>query len=159
MEDRSMKVVGRALYVVAQVSLAVILSFFLALFAVGCACGEPSRRNDPLCVVERAVVDCSTDAVTSVVPEFLPVVLALVASLTGADGHVDWTKVEAPLAHLGVRDGLCLLAELEKALEGAGPKGDLESARRLAEAKDGISGIRAHRWPGLRAKLPSGEVK
>lgn len=154
-----MKVVGRTLYVAAQVLLAVLLSFFLALFAAGCACGEPSRRNDPLCVVERAVVDCSTDAVTSVVPEFLPVVLALVASLTGADGHVDWAKVEAPLAHLGVRDGLCLLAELEKALEGAGPKAGPDAVRRLAEVKGGIGAMRAKLWPGLRAKLADGEVR
>lgn len=125
-----------------------------------CACSSAADRNSAACVIQSSIVDCTVDAVTSVVPQFLPVALELVSALTGGGGTLDWAALEKAFVGLGIRDGGCLLAEVQVALAGAGSQ---ESAtpikvRMAASYVQGFVAYRAQRWPGIQFRLPGGRV-
>jgi hypothetical protein len=129
------------------------------LGAAGCGvCSEPMRRNSVACVVIRSVVDCTTDSVVSVLPQFLPIVLALVQSLTGADGTVDWDRLGQAFLALGIRDGICILTAIENQYlsETQKPQASPYALRRLETYRAGLRDFREQRWPGVRTTREAG---
>lgn len=137
------------------------LALVLLLTLAGCGvCGQAAHRNDPQCVILHDVVDCTTDAVTSTIPQFIPIVMQLIAQATGADGSIDWPKVEASLLGLGVRDGLCILTAIGEQFASAAPTAGPTAVRRAQSYQAGLAALRAKKWPGVHAKIraASGEV-
>jgi hypothetical protein len=131
-----------------------LLALVLAVPALaGCSvCAQASHRNDPQCVIVNAVVNCTEDAVVSVAPQFLPIVSALISSVTGGDGTVDWGRVETALGAIGVRDGLCILTAIENQyLSATRPQATPYSLRRSETYRVGLEAYRVKRWPGIKA--------
>lgn len=140
-----------------------ILAFawILALVSVltGCACSSEAHRNDTVCVIAHDIVDCTESGVIAVAPQFLPVVLALVNQLTGGDGSVDWASVEASLLSLGLRDGGCILAELESQFASK-PQVTPRSAAQAKGYQAWFAGFRSRHFPaGVKFRLPGGELR
>lgn len=122
-------------------------SLVLILVFLATSCGSlPQRTRD-------VVIDCTESSVVAMLPEFEPLVFELLAKLAGSDGQIDWAQAEKALVHLGVRDGGCLLADLQ------GKLAVLRSAK-TATMTEGlgaaIEDYRARRWPGVAFKFANG---
>jgi hypothetical protein len=87
---------------------AILLPF--AFFASSCACWQPEHKNDLACVVLHQTLDCTKDAVMSLVPRLLPVVSWVIG---GANGTMDWSQSVKTLEAMGVDASTCTLAQLE----------------------------------------------
>ncbi len=136
------------------------IAFAVVSCAGSCACSNPAHRNDPMCVIVKAVVDCTVDNVKAVSSQFEPVIMALIDAATGIDGTVDWSKVNwaGALVNLGVADGGCILAKMQ---QNYGTTTQLatasaRAARQASSASAWLAAYRAQRWPGVRFKLPGG---
>lgn len=131
--------------------LNVVVLAFIALTVPSCACWQPQHRNDPGCAVLHNVVDCSVAEVQAIIPEFKPLVVQLIVEATGADGKIDWTTVEKGLAAFGLKDGGCILADIEKDfLEPALPDASPQMLALRASYISNFKTYRAQRWPGVK---------
>ena len=85
------------------------------LAAASCACWQPAHAQDKACVVLHQVIDCTETSVATLGP-----VVAGIISVFVQQGNVniDWTAVEAKLEAAGIRDGGCVLAQLENDIIG-----------------------------------------
>lgn len=119
-----------------------------------CACWKPEHRNDPQCAIIHGIVDCTESSVIALLPQFKPVVQQLIAEATGADGKVDWTVVEKGFGALGVKDGGCILADIEKDyLESTPPGAPPEQLAARASFKANFDTYRAKKWPGVKFRV------
>ncbi len=140
------------------------MCLFLALLSTWMAvpsctpsqCLQEANRNTIACVVEHDVVDCTKNTIVSA--EFLPLILTIVDTITEADGTVDWSKLEARLESLGIRDGGCILAELQNDLFSK-KSVDLKSAKKAATYQDGFATFRQKKWPGVKFKVRGADGK
>lgn len=118
------------------------------LFISGCQCFQAAHRNDPGCAVVHQIVDCSEATVVALLPELKPLVLSIIQKYTNGDGTVDWVAVGKEVGVLGIKDGGCVLADIQNDYltnKTAGPK---------AKAYlDGIASYRAQHWPGVKFKF------
>lgn len=129
-----------------------ILILFLCASLADCGatsvCSQPAHVNDAKCIATSALVDCTTPAAINAVIEFAPVVLSLISRLTGSDGAIDWSTLNASLASLGVADAACILTTIGQDL--AKPKQGGPGLQKTVETFE----IGFDAWK--RAKLPPG---
>ncbi len=112
----------------------------------GCYCWSGQHAQEPKCVVEQTVVDCTKDALG-------PVIMELFADvLNGPNVNWDQVKDQIPsrLAQLGFKDAGCALADLQAAMMSK-PQASRETARRVEgvrslldqfKAQHGVSSIK-----------------
>lgn len=133
-----------------------LLLVIFSLAVPSCICFQPAHRNDPQCAILNQVVDCTEDAVQALLPQFKPMVKQLIAEATGEGGKIDWTQVEKGLGSLGVKDGGCILADVEKDYLNT-PSGLAaerpELAAMKASYKDNFETYRARKWPGVKFRV------
>lgn len=128
----------------------------ILFFITSCGCFKPETRNDPKCAVINQIVDCTEQAVMQNIMQFKPLVQSLIAAATGQGGQIDWSKVELGLAGIGVKDGGCILADLEKDyLTPATGLQALPPAAMAARASyhENYHSFRAKKWPNVKFKV------
>ena len=139
--------------------LTVLLLTSLIIIVPGCKCLQPEHRNDPICVVlhtlEGDLIDCTKDAAISTIPQFEPIVIELIAKVTGSDGKIDWPAFEASLGSLGIKDGGCLLADIEKQYIDPSAVKALPPHMMLARQsyRENFATFRQKKWPGVKFKV------
>lgn len=138
-----------------------LLPFFL--FMTGCVCFQPAHRNDPQCAVLNQVVDCTEQAVIQNIAQFKPLVQQLIAEAKGENGAIDWTKVEKGLGGIGIKDGGCILADLEKDYMTPATGLTAEPPEIVTMKKsyhENYNTYRQKKWPGIKFKVvkPDGSV-
>lgn len=132
------------------------LLILFALTLPSCTCFQPAHRNDPGCAVLNQVVDCTEANVEALIPQFKPIVLELIAKATGADGTIDQAALDQSLIALGVKDGGCILADIENDYvnkpTGATALPPRETKMR-ASYHQTFQDYRAKKWPGIKFKV------
>lgn len=97
---------------------AFLLGISLLTTMSGCACWTDATKKDtPACVAEHDVVDCTEGAVEAVLPALAQIVLGFITQGIA----VDWSAVTVDAENLGLKDGGCLLAEIQQLLDSAPP--------------------------------------
>ena len=98
-----------------QTLLLILVLFGIALPQGGCACWQPAHAQDKQCVVLHQVIDCTETAAATLGPILAGILSAFVLQ---GNVSVDWTAIEQYLEAAGIRDGGCLLAQLENDIIG-----------------------------------------
>lgn len=137
------------------------LLFVIILFLVavpGCGCFQAEHRNDPVCAILNQVVDCTESSVVANTNQFKPLVQALIAKATGQGGQIDWSQVELALGGIGVKDGGCILADVEKdyLTPANTPQTPMLSPALLAAKAsyhENFTVYRNKKWPNVRFKV------
>jgi len=80
-----------------------------SLVLPSCACDAPEKRNTIGCAVLHQVIDCTVDAALS---NLGPAAAAIIAQATSG-GPVNWDNLLASLEGAGIKDGGCLIAQLQ----------------------------------------------
>jgi hypothetical protein len=108
-------------------SFLVGIAMFMTL--PGCACWtDETKKNTPACVAEHDVVDCTEGAVEAVLPALAQIVLGFITQGIA----VDWSAVTADAESLGLKDGGCLLAEIQALLNTPSATPAMVAVRRSA---------------------------
>lgn len=101
-------VVAEAKALVSKVATLLPFVFFGGLLS-SCQCWQPAHQNDVGCVVLKQIIDCTQGAGAGLVP----VVTGIIENQIQGQTSVDWADVEARLEAAGIKDGGCILANLE----------------------------------------------
>lgn len=88
---------------------AVILMPFLLFTLAGCACWTPEHRNDKGCAILHQIIDCTTD----VIKDLAPSVVGIITGAISGNASPDWDALYTRLEAMGIKDGGCILAQLE----------------------------------------------
>lgn len=134
--------------------LLALIAILLAPIA-GCRCFKPEHRNEPACAVLNQVVDCTESAVVTNIAQFKPLLQQVIALATGQGGQIDWSKVEQALTGMGIKDGGCIMADLEKDFmtPASTPMINQTLAATRASYHDNYKSYRAKRWPNISFKV------
>lgn len=144
---------GMAKQAAVAVTKVLLIGFVITSTTACGVCSQDAHRNDLKCVVVRNIVDCTKDAVVSVVPQFMPLVMELIDRATGGDGEIDWGILSRGLIAIGIRDGGCILAAIEAQYLQVTPTGPARAFRQAESYHNGFRRLRAERWPGVNFKV------
>jgi len=105
-----------------------LLPFLLvsSLLASGCSCFKPETRNTPGCAILHNIIDCTVDAITGGLAQSAQ---AIVAQYINGNASVDWDGLLASLEAAGIKDGGCILAQLENQFVGKMKAGNGDAAK------------------------------
>lgn len=79
----------------------------------GCSCWtDQTKVNTPACVAAHDVVDCTEQAVSSVITPIADIVLSFITQGLA----VDWGAITTDVENMSLQDGSCLLAEIQAML-------------------------------------------
>ena len=89
--------------------VAALLLPFLLIGMTSCACWTPEHRNDKGCAVLHQIIDCTTD----VIKDLAPSVVGIITNSINGNSSPDWDGLLQRLEGMGIKDGGCILAQLE----------------------------------------------
>lgn len=93
--------------------LAALLLAFSVTLSTSCACWNQNEKKTPACVIVDHVIDCSKEAISSMVPHLLPLVAFL---LNGANGDPNWQQYLISLETTGLDTVACTAQQVENDL-------------------------------------------
>jgi len=104
----------------------------LGTFVAGCACYTPQARNDKTCIVLHQIIDCTQDAALQ---NLAPLAVAIIGEILNNQQSPNWPAIEARIEGAGIKDGGCILAQLEADFAGR-PTADKERATKAKAVSD-----------------------
>lgn len=127
---------------------------FLLLLSASCSCFTPATRNTPQCVILNNIIDCSEDVV---IANLGPAVSKIIQSYIAAPNQSpNWTALDAALEAAGIKDGGCIIAQLQADFLGA-VKADPAYAASVKDAAVAFNAYKArHGLSKVQYRVKSG---
>lgn len=131
----------------AKMKLPALLPLLPLVLLASCACWQPEHRNDKGCAILHSVIDCTKDALTK---QLGRTVSSIIAGFLAGNVSVDWDMLLTRLEEAGIKDGGCILAQIQNDLlsKPAASPTDGERAKIVAGAlarwkvKHGLDGVK-----------------
>lgn len=139
-----------------SVVIAIALLFSLTTLS-GCSCWTPEKRNDPACAVLHQIIDCTTDVVMS---NLGPAVIGMIQTYVSDPNQTpNWDGLVAALEAAGIKDGGCLVAQIQADYLTKPAMGTAYQASATA-AKNALSQYKArHKLTGVQYKVKTSSGK